>query len=82
MPDLQLTTWYGVAAPAGLLSDIMARLHKDTSAAMQANDVKQRLAHVGIDAAVSATPAEFGDYIRAEVTRWAKIIRAAKIQFD
>ena len=82
MPDLQLTTWYGVAAPAGLRSDIIARLHKDTSAAMQANDVKQRLAHVGIDAAVSATPAEFGDYIRAEVTRWAKIIRAAKIQFD
>ena len=49
---------------------------------MQANDVKQRLAKVGIDAAVSTTPAEFGEYIRAEVARWAKVTCEAKIQFE
>ena len=82
MPDLQLTTWYGVATPIGVRNDIITRLHKDLVTGMQANDVKQRLAGVGIDAAVSATPAVFGEYIRAEVVRWAKVIREAKIQFD
>ena len=82
MPDLQLTTWYGVATPAGVRSDLITRLHKDLVAGMQTNEVKQRLAGVGIYAAVSATPTEFGEYIRAEVTRWAKVIREAKIQFD
>jgi tripartite-type tricarboxylate transporter receptor subunit TctC len=81
MPELQLTTWYGVATPAGARGDIIERLHKDLAAAMQSSDVKQRLAKVGIDA-VSSTPAEFGEYIRSEVARWAKVIREAKIQFD
>jgi tripartite-type tricarboxylate transporter receptor subunit TctC len=81
MPELQLITWYGVATPAGVRNDIIARLHKDIAAAMQTADVKQRLAHVGIDAAHD-TPAEFGAYIRAEVARWAKVIREANIQFD
>ena len=82
MPELQLTTWYGVSTPIGVRNDIIERLHKELVAGMQTNDVKQRLAKVGIDVAVSATPAEFGEYIRNEVTRWAKVIRAAKIQFD
>jgi len=82
MPELQLTTWYGVAVPAGVRADIITRLHKDLLAGMQGSEVKQRLAGVGIDATVSATPAEFGEYIRSEVIRWAKVIREAKIQFD
>ena len=82
MPELQLTTWYGIATPIGVRADIIARLHKDLTAGLQQSDVKQRLANVGIEAAVSATPAEFGAYVRAEVARWAKVIQAAKIQFD
>ena len=82
MPELQLTTWYGVATPAGVRNDIIGRLHKDMTLGMQSIDVKQRLANVGIDVAVSATLEEFGEYIRAEVARWAKVIREAKIQFD
>lgn len=81
MADLQLITWYGVAVPAGTRGEIVERLHKDIAAAMQSSDVKQRLTKVGIDAAAN-TPAEFSDYIRAEVARWAKVIKDAKIQFD
>lgn len=81
MPDLQLTTWYGVATPAGVPAPIIDRLHKELSAAMQTQDVKQRLAKVGIDAAHS-TPAEFGNYIKSEVTRWAKVIHEAKIVIE
>ena len=81
MPDLQLITWYGVAVPTGVRADIIERLHKDLSSAMQSNDVKQRLAKVGIDA-VSNTPAEFGEYIRSEVARWAKVVQDAGVKVD
>lgn len=82
MPDLQLITWYGVATPVGTPNAIIERLHKEFATVMQSHDVKQRLTKVGIDAAHSATPAAFGDYIKAEVARWAKVIREAKIQVD
>ena len=63
-------------------SDIIVRLHKAVVSAIQANEVKQRLASVGMDSGVSATPTEFGDYMRADVARWTKVIREAKIQVD
>jgi len=39
------------------------------------------LSGVGIDA-VHSTPTEFGDFIRAEVLRWSKVIREAKIEVE
>ncbi len=82
MPDLLMTTWWGVATPAGVRAEIIARLHKDVITSMQASIVKQRLASVGMDATMSATPAEFGDHIRADVARWAKVILDAKIKLE
>lgn len=81
MPDLLLTTWYGVAVPAGTRPEIVERLQRDLAAGMRNNDVRQRLAKVGIDA-VGNTSAEFGEFVRAEVTRWARVIRDANIRFD
>lgn len=81
MPELLLITWYGIAAPTGVRNDIIERLHKDLVAGMQNVEVKQRLAKVGIDS-VANTPGEFAEFMRAEVARWARVIKAAKIQFD
>ena len=81
MPDLQLITWYGVATPTGVRSDIIERLYKELASTMQSNDVRQRLNKVAIDAAHN-TPTEFSGYLKAEVARWAKVIREARIQFD
>jgi tripartite-type tricarboxylate transporter receptor subunit TctC len=81
MPELQVVSWYGVATPAGVPAAIIHRLHKDVVAVMQSNDVNQRLAKVGMETAHS-TAAAFGDYIKADVARWAKVIRDAKIQIE
>jgi tripartite-type tricarboxylate transporter receptor subunit TctC len=82
MPDLLMTTWWGVAAPAGVRADIIARLHKDVTAGVQHSNLKQRLANVGMEPAVSATPAEFGEFLRADIARWAKVVREANIQVE
>jgi tripartite-type tricarboxylate transporter receptor subunit TctC len=81
MPELQLTTWYGVCMPAGVAPAIVERLARDIAVTMQNNDVKQRMAKVGIDAAHN-TPAEFAAYLKSEVARWAKVIHEAHIALE
>jgi tripartite-type tricarboxylate transporter receptor subunit TctC len=80
-PDLVMITWYGVAAPAGLRPELVERLNKDLVAAMHNPDIKQKLEKVGIDA-VGTPSAEFAEFLRTEVSRWAKVIRDAKIQVE
>ncbi|MBI4190346.1 MAG: hypothetical protein HY525_07375 [Betaproteobacteria bacterium] len=57
----------------------MARLNTETVRIIQSPEEKQRLAKVGVDAATS-TPAGFADYMRADVVKWSRVIREAKIQ--
>lgn len=81
MPELLLSSWYGVAAPAGTRSDIIDRLHRNLSESMQTAEAKQRLAKAAMDAA-NSTPVEFSSHIKAEVARWTKVIREQNIQIN
>ncbi len=81
MPELVLITWYGVAAPAAVRPEIIGRLNAEIIRSIQTPGVKQQLTKVGVEP-VTNTPAEFSDFVRAEVTRWARVIKEAKIQFD
>lgn len=81
MPGFILSSWYGVATPAGTRADIIERLHRNLSEGMQTTEVKQRLTKVGMDAA-NSTPSEFLNHIKAEVARWTKVIREQNIQLN
>jgi tripartite-type tricarboxylate transporter receptor subunit TctC len=58
----------------------IARLNKEM-AVLLSPEVRQRLDKVGMEAA-HTTPAAFGDYLKAEVARWAKVIREANIRVE
>ncbi|MBM3344511.1 MAG: tripartite tricarboxylate transporter substrate binding protein [Betaproteobacteria bacterium] len=81
MPELQVVSWYGVVVPAGTPASIIQRLNKDIVALMQTADTAQRFAKVGMEA-VHGTPAALGDYIKADVARWGKVIREANIKVE
>jgi len=81
MPELVFVTWYGLAGPAGMKADFVARLNAETIRIIHSPEEQQRLAKVGVDAATS-TPAGFADYMRAEVVKWSRVIRDAKIQIS
>jgi len=81
MPELVSVAWYGVVAPAGVRPDIVTRLNAEIAKIMKNAEVRQRLAKVGIDP-VGSTPAAFQEFIRAEVTRWSRVIREARIQIE
>ncbi|MEO8443349.1 MAG: tripartite tricarboxylate transporter substrate-binding protein, partial [Betaproteobacteria bacterium] len=70
------TAWYGVLAPAGTPPAIVTRLHDEIIRALKMPDVKERLEYVGFEI-VGSTPAAFGAYIKAEITKWAPVVKAS-----
>ena len=70
--------WIGYAAPAGTPRDILARLSGEMQKALKADDMKQRMINVGLDA-VSSTPEEMAAFMKREQERYADIIRSANI---
>jgi tripartite-type tricarboxylate transporter receptor subunit TctC len=74
VPGFETTQWYCVVTTAGVPAPIIARLNAEVRRAMTDPEVQQRLAAEGAEAA-PGTPEELGTYIRAEVARWADVVR-------
>ncbi|MEQ1773901.1 MAG: tripartite tricarboxylate transporter substrate binding protein [Burkholderiales bacterium] len=81
MPNLEVTTWYGIFAPAGTPRAIVTKLNSEINRAMQATDVKEKLAAQSTDAIVG-TPEEFGLYVKKEMAKWADVVRKAGIPVE
>ena len=81
LPGYEVTNWYGVMAPAGVPKDILAKLHADVVKVMKAPDVQQRFAAEGGDATPN-TPEQFAAFIRDEIAKWAKAVKASGAKVD
>jgi tripartite-type tricarboxylate transporter receptor subunit TctC len=79
MPALVVVTWYGLFAPAGVKPDVVERLNGEFTKALNAPDVRAKLAQVDLEPSPS-TPAETAKFVRAEYERWGKVIRDAGIK--
>lgn len=82
LPGYQLTTWYGVFAPAGTPAAIVNRLHAELVKAMQTPETKARLEAVGADGTVSRSPEEFAALVRSDTARYAKIVKDIGLKID
>ena len=71
----------GVVVPAGTPRQIIDRLHREIAKAFAKPEVKERFAALGFQP-VANTPEDYGAYIRAEIPRWGKVVRAASIRID
>ncbi|HLF38117.1 MAG TPA: tripartite tricarboxylate transporter substrate binding protein [Burkholderiales bacterium] len=79
VPGYETATWWGLSAPAKTPPAILARLHKEAIRAVNAPDVRQRLEGVGADI-IGNTPEQYAAFIRNEIDKWAKVIKAAGIK--
>ncbi|MBI3939150.1 MAG: tripartite tricarboxylate transporter substrate binding protein [Betaproteobacteria bacterium] len=77
-PDLEMSGWYGVSAPANTPKDVIARLNAEFVRALKRPDVKERLGNVGIDA-VGTSSEDFAAYVKAEYERWGKVVKASGV---
>ncbi len=76
MPWFKVDTWYGVLAPAGTPREIINRLNAEFKKVLESPDVKKRMADRDADP-VTSTPEEFGRFIRSEIERWGKVVKAS-----
>jgi tripartite-type tricarboxylate transporter receptor subunit TctC len=81
LPGFDVTSWYGLVAPAGTPSLIVERLHAEIAKALASSDVREKISTLGAEP-VANTPAEFATMQRAETARWAKLAREANIHAD
>jgi tripartite-type tricarboxylate transporter receptor subunit TctC len=81
-PGFEFTSWFGLWAPAGTPAAIVDMLNAETRWAMGQPDVLERMAPMGTGAPQPLSPAEFGRFTNAEVERYARVIRKARITLD
>jgi tripartite-type tricarboxylate transporter receptor subunit TctC len=77
----EVSNWLGLLAPAGTPKDVLATLHAALGRAMAAPALKQQLVGLGIEPTFG-TPAEFGALIRAELPKWAAIVKKSGATVD
>jgi len=78
VPGFELNSWYGMMAPAGTPKAIVNRLQQETAAALKKPDVIAWMKDNGLDP-VGSTPEEHAAYIKAELAKWAKVVRDTKV---
>ena len=76
-----VTAWFGLLAPAGTPAEIINQLNAETVKSLKTPQMKERLAAIGADAAAGST-AEFGVFLKNEMAKWAKVVKAAGIRGD
>jgi len=81
LPGFDVTAWFGLAAPARTPEPVVARLNTAAREALEVPAVRERLAGQGMQI-LEGGPAEFGAFIRAEIARWAPIVRASGATAD
>ena len=72
--------WFGLLAPVGTPRDIIMRLHGAVVQALEDPAVKKRYINDGADPRPSTSPEAFGTFIRAELRKWEKVVKAAGIK--
>jgi tripartite-type tricarboxylate transporter receptor subunit TctC len=79
VPGVDLAGWFGVFVPAGTPQEIVARLSGELLDILSRPDIRTKLASVGVEADPLG-PEAFGRFVREQIERWGRLIRAAGIQ--
>jgi tripartite-type tricarboxylate transporter receptor subunit TctC len=81
LDGFDVSTWFGVFAPAGTPAPIVAQLSEEMRKALASPDLRERLARMGAEPA-PMTSAEFGAFVRSELTKYEKVVRFSGAKVD
>ena len=79
IPGFDVTSWFGVAAPAKTPRAIVDRLHSEIVRALNTPDLRERMQGMGADP-VGNTPEQYTAFVQNEILKWGKVIKAAGIR--
>jgi len=80
-PGYDGSLWMGLVGPAGMPKDLVARIHRDVSSALAAEEVKKAFSGAGFDIEIKS-PEQFAKMLLAEQERWAKVIKETGAKVD
>jgi tripartite-type tricarboxylate transporter receptor subunit TctC len=81
LPGYAASGWYGFVVPAAVPKDIVVRLNADLTRILHMPDVVERLSGQGAEP-VGDTAEQFGAFIRAEIDKWARLVKTANMKAD
>ena len=81
LPRFEVTTWYGILAPAGTPRPVVERLNGELGKIMHSSELKERLEALATDP-MTSTPEQFADLIRREIAKWREVVREAGVKAD
>jgi tripartite-type tricarboxylate transporter receptor subunit TctC len=81
IPELVAVNWYALLAPAGVPRPIIDRLNAESVKVMNTSETRASLAAMGGESA-SAGPEQTAEFLRAEYSRWGRVIREANIKTE
>jgi tripartite-type tricarboxylate transporter receptor subunit TctC len=81
LPGLEIETWYGAFAPAGIAPAVVARINSDLNSLLGDPALREFLARQGMTA-VGGPPERLGELLRRELERWTRVVSAAGIKAD
>ena len=79
LPGFEVTSWFGIAAPARTPRPIVDRLNAETVRALGTPDLRERMLATGADP-VGNTPEQYTAFVQNEIVKWGKVIKAAGIK--
>ncbi len=80
-PGFEVQSWRGLFVPAGTPGDIINKLHDQVAKVMEMPEVRQRVMTAGFGVVIS-TPGQLGTFSRAELAKWAKVVKAAGVRIE
>ncbi len=81
VPGYEISTWYGIWAPARTPPNIIARLQQAVATAARNPETRARFDALGAEP-VADSPEDYARFVRAEYDRWGKLVRDARIKLD
>ena len=80
-PGFEASAWYSVMAPTGTPKPVVSRLNGEILRALKMPEVKDRLENVGFEL-VGSSPEACGTYIKSEIAKWAKVVKASGVKAE
>jgi tripartite-type tricarboxylate transporter receptor subunit TctC len=81
-PGFEASGWLGMLVPAKTPPAVVERLYKETAAVLNTPAVREQLEKSGVDPTLSANPQAFHTYMKAELVKWTKLVKAAGIHAE
>ena len=80
-PDVAVSLWYGLLAPAGTPQAVIDKLNRETGKALNAPEVREKLLAQGAEP-MPGSAQQFSAFMQAERARWAPVVRQAGVKLD